>query len=351
MTSAFHPPAAGNAPPRVTVLMSVYNGRAFLERSLGSILRQTWRDFEFLIIDNCSTDDGWTFLQARARQDARIRLLRNERNLGLAASLNRGLQEARGEYIARMDADDAARPARLARQVEFMERHADVGICGGQILRHVGAQTHVGRYPLSAEACDVTLLFHACFPHPAVMLRRAALQTGPHFYDARFEQAEDYDLWARMAETVRGCNLPHILLDYYCHPDQGSGTNYPVVAERRNLIRQRVVGKLIPEASPADLALHHQIGFPQDPFDLDMLERSERWLLRLIEANRAVRRYDEPAMRRVFAQRWAMLCGQAAQLGLPVFRRFWASPLRTAAVGPRATAKLLAKCALRKISS
>ena len=99
--------------PRVTVLMSVYNGRAFLNRSVSSILRQTYRDFEFLVIDNCSADDSYALLESYARQDARIRLLRNDRNVGLAASLNRGLKEARGEFIARMDADDSARPERL----------------------------------------------------------------------------------------------------------------------------------------------------------------------------------------------------------------------------------------------
>ena len=330
--------------------MSVYNGRAFLNRSVSSILRQTYRNFEFLVIDNCSADDSYALLESYARQDARIRLLRNDRNVGLAASLNRGLKEARGEFIARMDADDSARPERLTWQVEFLDRHPEIGICGGQILRHMGNRTYPGRFPVAVDDCAVTLLFHACFPHPAVMMRGAPLRQHGYAYDAQFEQAEDYDLWARMAETVRGCNLPQVLLDYYCHPEQGSGTNYPVVAQRRNQIRQRVVLQLLPDASPAELTLHHQIGFPQDPFDPNMLEQAEHWLLRLIAANQTVQRYDEAAMRRVFAKRWIVLCGQAARWGLPVFRRFLKSPLRSAAIAPGDALKLLAKCTLKKIS-
>ena len=328
--------------------MSVYNGSSFLDRSIDSILRQTYRDFEFLIIDNCSTDGSFALIESHARRDARIRPLRNERNLGLAASLNRGLLEARGDYVARMDADDASRPARLALQVEFMESHPDIGICGGQLLKHMGARRYRGRYPLSPEECQVTLLFHACYPHPAVLLRQSALREAGYLYDAQFEQAEDYDLWARMAKTVRGCNLPQVLLDYYCHPDQGSGTNYPLVAERRNRIRCRMVQPLVPDARPEELAVHHQIGFPQELFDADRLARAERWLLRLLEANRAVRLYDEAAMRRVFAHRWVAICSQAAHLGLPAYRAFWRSPLRKTDPGPWESAKLLAKCALRK---
>lgn len=334
--------------PCITILMSVYNARLFLDRAIDSILRQTFRDFEYLIIDDGSTDDSSIILNTYASRDARIRLFRNDRNMGLVASLNRGLHEARGELIARMDADDSSRPDRLARQVAFLERHPDIGICGGQILKHVGHRTHPGRYPLSPGECAVTLLFQHCFAHPTVMMRRAMLRQHGFLYDERFRQTEDYDLWSRMLDRVQGGNLPQVVLDYYCHSNQESGTNYPVVAQRRDQIRGRVVRKLIPDASPDDLALHYQIGFPQDPFDLDLLDRAERWLLRLVDANRSIHRYDEPAMRRVFAYQWLAICGQAAHLGLPAFRRFWKSPLRDSGSFPLKSAKLLAKCAIRK---
>lgn len=334
--------------PKISVLMPVYNAEAFVERSVQSILNQTWRDFEFLIIDDGSTDNSFSILQRWAKADSRIRLLQNERNLGLVASLNRGCKAARGEYVARMDADDASRPNRLAVQVEYMDRHPEIGICGGQTLRHIAGRQHPGRYPLSSDECDVILLFHSCFAHPTVMMRRALFDGGEFAYDDQFRQVEDYDLWVRMMTTIRGANVPETLLDYYTHENQESGTNYRAVSARRNSVRERVVCALVPDATVEELELHHRVSFPQDPFDAEMLMRAERWLLRLLDANATVQRYDEAAMRSVFARQWALICGHATQLGLFTMRLFLKSTLLNRSAGVANALKLLVKCCIKK---
>lgn len=334
--------------PKISVLMPVYNAEAFVERSVQSILNQTWRDFEFLIIDNASTDNSFAILQRWAKNDSRIRLLQNERNLGLVASLNRGCHEAHGKYIARMDADDASRPKRLELQIKYMEKHPEVGICGGQTSRHIAGRQYRGRYFFSSEECDVTLLFHSCFAHPAVMMKRSLFSADGYRYDDEFRQVEDYDLWARMLADVRGANLPEVLLDYYSHENQESGTNYQAVSTRRNTIRERVVRGLVPDATAEELQLHHRIGFPQDPFDSEELMRAERWLLRLIKANQASRRYNETAMRSVFAQRWALVCGHATQLGSFTMRKFVTSKLLNRSVSVAYALKLMVKCGVKK---
>ena len=123
--------------PRVTVLMSVHNGGRWLRAAIESVLAQTWRDFEFLILDDASTDDG--VAQIEAFHDPRMRLMRLRENIGLTRSLNVGLREARGGLIARHDADDLSAPERLAKQVEFMDAHPEVQVVGTQV-RLIDAQ-------------------------------------------------------------------------------------------------------------------------------------------------------------------------------------------------------------------
>ncbi len=340
-------PAFSNSHPRVTVLMTVFNGSSFLGRAIDSILRQTYLDFEFMIVDDGSTDDSLAIIESYAHHETRIRLLRNERNQGLAAALNRGLEEARGDYIARMDADDSARPKRLELQVEFMDRHPDVGICGGQILVHEKGKQHRVCYPIEHAEIHAALLFHSSFAHPAVMLRRISIVQYGYRYDQQFITPQDYDLWSRMVGPLKAANLPQLLIDYYCHGNQLTKNNYQLYIQQRCIIRKPLIKKLLPGAKQEDFELHDRISFPFDIFDLNSLSRAEQWLIRLIDANRSACVYDDMALRRVFARRWLTICGQSAYMGMQTFFVFWRSPLRNFSLLPFHTAKLLAKCAIR----
>lgn len=334
-------------PPKVSVLMCVYNGAKFVERAVRSILSQTCTDFEFVIVDNKSTDDTFEILRRWEQADSRIRLYQNERNLGLVASLNRGLHVARGEYIARMDADDFSRPDRLALQLAFMERHTEVGVCGGQILVHRGAHTYLRRYALTPEECDATLLFQSCVAHPSVMFRRRLTSEDGFFYDEEFQCAEDSELWRRMAPTVRFANLPETLLDYYSHDDQESA-KYSIASPNVNRSRARVVRVLLPNATDDELEFHHLVSNPQELINTEQLARAEQWLLHLVEANREVRRYDALALRRVLGRQWLLVCGHATRMGMATLLQFTISPLRTTRITAPETAKLFVKCLLKK---
>ena len=118
--------------PKISVVMPAYNAENYIREAIDSILAQTFRDFEFLIIDDGSTDHTVEII--RSYSDSRIRLYQNERNMGVAATLNRGLDLARGEYIARMDADDISLPERFAKQAAYMDAHPDVAVCGSNII-------------------------------------------------------------------------------------------------------------------------------------------------------------------------------------------------------------------------
>lgn len=189
----------------------------YVQRAIESILAQTFREFEFVIIDDGSSDNTWSVLEGFAGQDARIRLFRNERNIGLPSALNKGLQVSRGNYIARADADDLYRPRRLARQVQFMDTHPDVGVLGAA-AETINEKGHtVGLIDLPVEDCQIRfqLPFGNCLPHPSVVFRKdVVLSEGG--YDEAYWTAQDYDLWARLLPKSKFANLYETLWSYRC---------------------------------------------------------------------------------------------------------------------------------------
>lgn len=158
-------------PPRVSVVLCVYNQADYLPEAMGSILGQTLTDLELIVVDDGSTDSSPEVIHRFT--DPRIRYVRNERNLGHAGSLNRGRALARGRYLAIMDSDDISLPERLARQADFLDAHPDVAMCGSWV-ETFGARTEVRRFPTEPAALAVHLLLSCPFSTPTVMLRQAA---------------------------------------------------------------------------------------------------------------------------------------------------------------------------------
>jgi glycosyltransferase involved in cell wall biosynthesis len=204
--------------PMVTVLMPVYNAGRYLGPAIESILQQTFRDFELLIVNDASTDGCEEIL--RSFSDNRIRILENENNLGLAKSLNRGLQAAAGELIARQDADDLSHSKRLESQVQFLRAHPDIALVGTQAL----IIDESGRYkrvlldrPHEHIAIKWDLLFDNSFVHTSVMFRKTIVRDNLGGYDPSYAACEDYELWSRIAEVCHVANLPHHLVSHRMH--------------------------------------------------------------------------------------------------------------------------------------
>lgn len=205
--------------PRVSVVMPVYNAEAYLAEAVESVLGQTFRDLELVAVDDASTDGGPDILEAYARKDPRVRVLRNPRNLMISRSLNAGLARARGEYLARMDADDVSLPDRLAKQVAYLDAHPRVGIVGGSMLitDAAGRVTGERHYHLTDTAIRRHLFRYSPFSHPLVMMRTAlARQVGG--YLPEYDFAEDYELYFRLGRVAEFGNLPDVLLKYRVVP-------------------------------------------------------------------------------------------------------------------------------------
>jgi glycosyltransferase involved in cell wall biosynthesis len=202
------------APSAVTVLLSVFNDARFLPDAVRSVLRQTFDDFEFIAINDGSTDSSGAYLDGLA--DPRVRVIHNARNLGLTPSLNLGLGAARGRYIARMDADDICEPDRLTRQVAFLDTHPAVGVLGSsrRLIDEEGREVAIARAADGDTAIRWKCLLGNPFAHPTVMLRRSVLEEHGLRYDESFRTAQDYELWSRLLIHTRGENLPEPLLRY-----------------------------------------------------------------------------------------------------------------------------------------
>ncbi|MGO4735539.1 glycosyltransferase family 2 protein [Bosea sp. 2KB_26] len=214
--------------PWVSVVMSVYNGAADAPKAIRSILDQTFGDFELIAIDNGSfKDDTRAVLEsiAQKEQDARLRIVTLDQNIGLAGALNHGIALARGRYIARQDHDDLSLPDRLARQVAYMDSHPGCGLLGTRAEIWIGDQP-TGRahdHPLDNATLQLALLFNNPFVHSSVMIRRSALDlVGDYTTDLARQPPEDYELWSRIARRFEVANLPERLLVYREMPNSMS---------------------------------------------------------------------------------------------------------------------------------
>ena len=210
---------SNTAPPMASVVMSVLNGERFLREAVESILSQSFRDFEFIIVDDGSTDTTASILDSYARTDPRVEVYHQE-NRGMAESWNRGCTLGRGKYIVRMDGDDIAVRDRLMRQIEYMEKHAEVGVLGGavEIIDASGIASYTEKFPVTDTDIKEAMKLYCAFRHPSVVIRKAAfLSVGG--YRSAVSPAEDYDLWLRMAERCKLANLSSVVLKYRVHLD------------------------------------------------------------------------------------------------------------------------------------
>ncbi len=245
--------------PTVSVLMAVYNGEKHLREAMDSILNQTFSDYEFIIVDDCSADKTPVILEKYAQKDQRIVLIHNERNLGLTVSLNRGLARVKGKYIARMDADDISLPERLTMQIHYMEEHPDCAVVGTQavFIDDDGDVLRQSNNPLEHKEIEDRLwrgeglvLIHAS----AVMRHEAVVKAGGYHKEAGF--AEDLDLYLRLAEMRRLANLPDVLFNVRLTPDSitGLGSEDDDTALYASVVREALIRRGM---NPADVEIGH----------------------------------------------------------------------------------------------
>lgn len=313
-----------SAQPTVTVLMPVYNGERYLGAAIESILEQTFRDFELLVFDDCSTDASVHIVQGYG--DPRIRLVANQVNLGVAATLNRGIRLAHGRYIARMDCDDISLPDRLRKQFDFMEENPAIGVCGSRV-RRIGAKRGLWKVQKGDAAIKSRLLFENAMAHPSVMLRTSVLADHNLGYDPTFRCAQDYAFWAELSRHSRLANLDEVLLLYRVHSSQISEAHSREQNVSADRVREYQLRNLGLEPTLEELALHGAVSTYAHTGQRDFVARAEQWLTRLRRVNQEKGIYSEPDFAAELAGRWCKICRKSSRLGLWVWNRFRASEL------------------------
>lgn len=231
--------------PRVSVILPAYNAERFIGEAIDSILAQTYRDFELIIINDGSTDLTPDIIRQYAKKDKRIRFFNNRKNRGLIYVLNMGLRKVRGEYIARMDADDISLPTRFEKQVAYMDANPDVGVLG-TVIEAFGIYTGYGIQKPVVELSD--FITDNYVAHPTVMIRGSVMRKYGFQYNPEYKHVEDYELWMRMVQVTKIHNISEVLLRYRVTGDNVSITNNSEQKERarqlKNVAQQMVLSQV-----------------------------------------------------------------------------------------------------------
>ncbi|UCH94206.1 MAG: glycosyltransferase [Candidatus Aminicenantes bacterium] len=288
---------------KLTVLMTVYNGGAYLRETIESILNQTYKDFKFLIIDNASTDNSREVIGSF--NDPRIDLVALPENIGQIPALNKGLDMIDTPYIARMDADDISLPHRFKRQVAFMEKHPDVGVCGTFVITFRGKKENRYTWPCQSADLKVKLLFECTIAHPSVMLRKSLFDKYRLRYNETLGHSEDWELWQRAGRCFELANIPLFLLRYRIHEGNESFKIFHRQREAAEKLDAESLKPLKLQNHPLR-SIHRDVAFEtfnaknREP---QFIHHVKEWFDQLKHANQNHQVYDENALNRFLKER------------------------------------------------
>ena len=200
--------------PILSVLMPVFNSEQFIAEAIESILNQTFKDFEFLILDDASTDKSFEIIKEFKNKDPRIKVFQNAKNLGVVESRNKLINLSKGKYIAWIDSDDIAFENRLEKQVDFLETHPEIGMVGSNASTIDENNNKIGKWLFETEPqkLKIELFFHSPFLSSAVVIRKSCLPQ--NYYNSNFPVAEDFDLYSKIAEQYEIANIREFLVKY-----------------------------------------------------------------------------------------------------------------------------------------
>lgn len=242
--------------PLVSILLPVFNGEKHLEEAITSIIQQSYTNFELLIIDDGSTDK--TLHIIKNFNDNRIKLYQNRLNIGLINTLNYGLRFCKGEFIARMDADDISSKYRIEKQVELFCVNKTIDICGTNfnLIDDKGFNLNIIRHPQSHQSIKFNFIYHSVINHPSVMFRRKVYdENNNNFYNIAYKYVEDLELWLRLVFNYKFYNINENLFNYRIHTSQVSNCNQIIQTELSNRIKYEYILKLFPYLNEVEFAL------------------------------------------------------------------------------------------------
>lgn len=274
--------------PLISVIMPFFNVEQYINEAIESILKQTFDDFEFIIINDGSNDNSRDIVKKIT--DKRIILLENKNNIGNYPSRNKGLSLARGKYICVMDADDIAYSQRIERQYIFMESNKEIGISGS------GFSTPFNQkdiYRVSDHDLLKVLLFHNnCLSHPTLIMRRKFLDKYNLKYNEYYKYSSDFDLMVRASEHLQISNIPEILLYYRQHNNCISIKHRSLQKHYANEIKIKQLGNLGIVPNSIESHLHIKL-FNREPIHAKLIEQTKNWIDKILIQNKTKKYYNQ----------------------------------------------------------
>ena len=292
--------------------MPVYNRQNYIKSSLESILNQTYKDFDFIIIDDGSTDRTVEIIEGY--NDSRIKLIRNEKNRGIVYSRNRGLKHAKGKYIGMFDSDDIALPTKFEKQINFLEKNLDYGMVGSWVkwIDENGNLKEKGwKLPAPANEIPAIMLFRNYFVQSTVVIRKNVIPEGG--YSQGFDVVEDSKMWFDVSLSHKVWNLQEYLLHYRVHSGNISTLGESAVGNSNKLTEYKFL-KLNIEPTEQETENHLLLRNSNRIESLKQLKEIENWLLKIYLNNKKQQLYDRKILKKILFNRWLKACYKARSL-------------------------------------
>lgn len=290
----------------VSVIMSNYNTpEEYLRSAIESILNQTYQNFEFIIIDDHSTDDSLQIIESYS--DKRIKIIKNEQNLGITKSLNRGLAVAKGEFVARMDADDISLKTRFEKQVKFLKNHPECIVCGTGVeligdwqAKH--SKKYICRTIPDRESFRIHLLFgnYPNIVHPTAMFNHNLLLKYNIVYNENYPLAQDYRMWISCSEVAECINIPETLLNYRIHGKAVSSDKTELQNNIAIQIMQEQLDRLHLKLTEKIAEIHKDFLFARKEYSFEC----KKWIKTLLKSNKKYNIYNQKLFKKILWKKW-----------------------------------------------
>ncbi|MFB2834785.1 glycosyltransferase family 2 protein [Floridanema evergladense] len=336
--------------PHASAIMPVYNREEYLKETIDSVLNQTFTDFEFIIIDDGSSDRSVEII--KSYKDPRIKLFLNDKNSGTSYSRNRGIDLSSGDYIITIDSDDINLPQRFATQIAYMDSHPEVGICGSWVKTIGEVAGELWRCAVNPEIVHCRTLFEAVLCHPSTIIRRKYLDEYSLRYSVELKRAQDWDLYCRGARHFQVANIPEVLV-YYRWRKYGKNLSDEELMSQKYYyfyeIDKRNFSALNLQPTEQEMLVHRRLGNLELKKDRDFVIEANKWLNKLLEANQIAKVYPQSTFHQVLAGYWLEVCNYASDSPLQAIRQFFnSSYLDIQGLSATRKAKLLGKWLIKK---
>lgn len=300
--------------PLISVIMPVFNAQEFVLEAAKSILDQTHAHLELIIVDDGCTDT--TLEKISSLADERIIILKNDSNSGLAASLNRAIKECRGEYIARMDADDISSRDRFQTQLDFFNQRPEISVVGTG-MQYFNYSSFRNFFPEEHEECKGKLLFNVCFGHPSVMFRKTVFDSSDNFYEPSLRQySEDYELWVRLVDKFQFANIPLVKLKYRTFPPAIKDNAENKRRDNSAMVRQQMLNKAGIHPTVAESGLHKVLSDLTVGINADTFRKVLAWAEKIHTTNNNSRYFDQSALSKILGEQVYVLLYNNPQISV-----------------------------------